>query len=205
MENNDESKISNNNNIENNDDQKIDIDTIEDIQCIKCFRDFKYNKITDNVDYVCYVCLNETPIVKNNYHIIQKYIFIIFVLGLNLGIAYLWYIYTSIYWVILIVIPRIRDILLTICISLYNILFCKCFRTVREEGASKNISINIFCYCEQYELIIKNLDAITENYKGSNDKYVIALAFDGAIIGKKNNDTLFNTFSKDERFTHFTT
>lgn len=181
-------------------------DEIEDVQCSLCYREFEFIKRKEN-DKICDICKYETPIVKNNYHIFQKYTFILFIIGINVLITYLWYVpYRSVYWVILIVIPRIRDIILILLITFYNILFYKCKKKENNnENDGKIISVNIFCYCERYELIIRNLNAIKKNYEKSNDKYIICIVLDGSIIGKRNEDTLYKMFKKDNRFENFNT
>lgn len=183
-------------------------DRIEDIQCILCNRNFEDNVNKEHKDGVCAVCLYEEPIVSDIKLKIQKYFFVSLVLLVNAALIFLWIRYVSLYWVIFIIIPRARDIFLVLWIILYNFT-CSCFKkknevVKEEEKEPKTICINIFCYCEEFKLIVKNLDHIWDNYKNGKDKYIIGIVLDGAIIGKRNDKPLFQLFKEFDQFGDFT-
>lgn len=185
----------------------VDDDNIEDIQCVLCNRNFKDNDNPENIDNICSICRYEKPIVNSRKLMMQKYLFVFLVLWTNAFLGFLWFRFISLYWVIIIIIPRVRDICLVIYILFYNLVSCNCFcfkNKPENQNKPSNICINIFCYCERFDLITRNLNAIMENYKNGNDKYIIGIVLDGGIIGKRNDESLFKMFKKFDEFSEFT-
>lgn len=89
------------------------------------------------------------------------------------------------------------DILIFLCISIFIIL-----SLLTQQKKQKNINhpprtilVHIFVYCERISFILRTIEDIHKNIELSGDKCLIKLVMDGQVIGKHNNDTVFNSLT----------
>lgn len=192
--------------------------------------------------------------VKINTKIIkfQKFWFISLIIILNVVLCITSIMYKSNIWIVIILLPRVKDIILIIlnmcysltvyslilgflligiltvlfninifyfdnnnnieivfliCISSYLILLriiqlYQQTKYININHPQKTIIVDIFTYCERMSFILKTIEDIHTNIQLSGDKCLIKLLIDGQVIGKHNDDTIFNSLLNNENFTN---